>query len=58
VFTVGSVERLPRDVVVGGEVHFRVEISQPHVDPKGRQATPKRTVAAAGVERHSRQINA
>jgi hypothetical protein len=35
-----SIERLARNVAVSGGVHIRVEIGQPHVDPKGRKAAP------------------
>ena len=37
------------------EKPFGVEITQPHVDPKGRSAPAKRAVAAARIERNSWQ---
>jgi hypothetical protein len=52
----GCIERLARNVTVSAQVSLRVEIAQPHVDPKGRQAAAERTVAAARIERNSRQI--
>jgi hypothetical protein len=39
---VGGVKRLARNVAVRDRVHFRVEIVQPHVDPKGRKAEAER----------------
>jgi hypothetical protein len=53
-FGFGGVERLARDVAVSGGVHFGVEITQPHVYPKKREA--ERAVAAARIERNLRQI--
>jgi hypothetical protein len=47
---------IARNVAVSGRVHFRVEIAQPHVHPKARQAAAERAVAAARIERNSWQI--
>ena len=57
-FWVGSIERLARNAAVSGGVHIRVEIDQPHVDPKGRKAAPERAVAAARIEGYSWQSEA
>jgi hypothetical protein len=35
------------NVAVSGRVHFRVEIAQLHVDPKGRKAAAERAIAAS-----------
>ena len=55
-FWVGGIERLARNVAVSGRVHFGIEIAQPHVDPKRRQAATESAVAAARIERNSWQI--
>ena len=44
------------DVAISARILIRVEIAQPHVDPKGRKAVAERTVTAAWIECNSRQI--
>jgi hypothetical protein len=55
-FRFRSVKRLARNVAVGGRVHFRVEIAQPHVNPERRPTAAERAVAATPIERVPRQI--
>jgi hypothetical protein len=52
----GGVEWLPRDVTGGFRMPFRIEIAQPHVDPKGRQAAAERPIAATRNESEPRQF--
>jgi hypothetical protein len=52
----GSVERFAGNVAIRPLIRFRVEIAQPHVDPKGRQAAAERAVTAIRIERNFRQI--
>ena len=52
----GRVERLARNVAVGGRVHFRVEIAQPDINPERSQAAAERAIAAARIERDSWEI--
>jgi hypothetical protein len=46
------------DVAVGFRMSFRVEIGQPHIDPKGHQGAAERAVATARIERNSWQFEA
>jgi hypothetical protein len=55
-FRFRSVKRLARNVAVGGRVHFRVEIAQPHVNPERCLTAAERAVAATPIERVPRQI--
>jgi hypothetical protein len=48
--------RLVGDVAISARILIRVEIAQPHVDPKGRKPLAERAVTAAWIERNSRQI--
>ena len=55
-FGFSRIERLGGNVAISARILIRVEIAQPHVDPKGRKPVAERAVTAARIERNSRQI--